>query len=194
VRRLRRDRAALLAALALAIATMTMRTRAQVATVPVDLQVQLLRRVTRFERSYASSTEPAPILLVIQRGNVESTRVAAQLTAQLNRAREIGGRRVVVSQHDFTSPASLAAVVERDSIAIVYLTPGLEAHVGAIATAMANHTVLTVSAVDADAGRGAVLSFELVSSRPRIAINLTRARAQNLEFNALLLQIARVIR
>jgi hypothetical protein len=186
--------ASLAAVAMLALASTSTLTRAEDVGVPIDLQVQLLTRVTRFERRYAATTGPARTLIVVERGNVESTRAAAQLAVQFGRVPDIGGREVVVSQHEFTTPSALVAAVERGSIAIVYLTPGLEPHARAIAEGMANHTVLTVSAFAADSGRGAVLSFELVSSRPRIAIDLARARAQNLAFNAHLFRVARVLR
>lgn len=191
---LRAGAASLVALATLALAAASTPTRAEDVGVPIDLQVQLLARVARYERRYASSAEPAPTLIVVERGNVESTRVGAQLAVQFRRTPEVGGREVVVSEHEFTTPAGLVAAVENRSIAIVYLTPGLERHARAIGDALRNHTVLTVSAFAADAGRGAVLSFELVSSRPRMAIDLTRARAQSLSFSAQLFRVVRVLR
>lgn len=98
-----------------------------------------------------------------------------------------------MSRHEYSGLAALDAEMTRSSPSILYLAAGLGEEVPAIATALAGRSVLTVSAVGRDVDRGAVLGFELVSSRPQIAVNLRRARAQRLQFHAQLLRLARVV-
>lgn len=164
-------------------------------TVPVELQVELLARVTRYERTYAARTgAPARVLIVSRRDNVESVRVSAQLSAHLARAGEIGGRPVTVATHAWSNAGALRGTVRQERPDIVYLTPGFGSEIAAIAEALREEPVMTVSAVGSDVDRGAVLGFELVSSRARIAVNVTHARAHRLDFNAQFLRLVRIVR
>jgi hypothetical protein len=183
--------AALAAAAALAMAQSP--ADAEDVSVPVELQVALLGRIVRYERTYMAQSTPARILVVTRSGDPQSTRAGAEFIARIRREERLGSREITVSAHEFTSARSLAATVERERIGIVYVAPGLGREIGAIASALAGQNVLTVAAVGGDVERGAVLGFELVSSRPRIAVNLTRARSQRLRFNSQFLRIARVV-
>jgi hypothetical protein len=163
-------------------------------TVPVELQVQLVGRVARYERNYAAhSSEPASIVVVSRSRSAESQRVAAQLVAALSRASEIGGRPVRVSRVEYTTAAALRAELDRSNAAILYAAPGLSGDMAAIAQALDGRSILSISAVGRDVDNGVVLGFELVASRPQIAIHLGRARAQQLQFSAQLLRLARVV-
>lgn len=182
------------AAVVLATLAVVSSVRGDDVTVPIDLQIQLLGRVARYERVFAGRTSDSAHVLVVSRvGHAESQRVAVQLAAALTRSRTIGGRQITVSRHEYSGLAALDAEMTRSSPSILYLAAGLGEEVPAIATALAGRSVLTVSAVGRDVDRGAVLGFELVSSRPQIAVNLRRARAQRLQFHAQLLRLARVV-
>lgn len=161
---------------------------------PIELQIELLARVARYERAFAAAPRvPAAVLVVTRRASPAAARMAAQITTHLGRTREIAGRPIVVSSHEHTSAAALRALVERDRIAIVYFAPGLETEIPAIAAALSGVAVITVSAVGSDVDRGAVLGFELAASRPRIVVNTGRARAQRLEFHSQFLRLARIV-
>jgi hypothetical protein len=163
-------------------------------TVPVELQVDLVGRIARYERNFAAhASEPASIVVVARSRSPESQRVAAQLVASLSRTAQIGGRPVRVSRHEYTSAAALGAELDRAQAAIVYTAPGLSGDMSAIAEALSGRSILSISAVGADVDHGVVLGFELVASRPQIAIHLGRARAQRLQFSAQLLRLARVV-
>ena len=162
-------------------------------TVPVNLQIELLGRIVRYERTYASEATPIAVLVVSRTNAPECVRVSSQLTAELRRAGRIGGRALTVSTAAYTTPAALRAQVGTSHARLVYLGAGLGRDVPAIATALAGAGVITVAAVGADVDRGAVVGFELVSSRPRIVVNLAAARAQRLQFNAQFLRLARIV-
>jgi hypothetical protein len=163
-------------------------------SVPVDLQIQLLARVVRYERSFAArSSEPATIVVVARSRSPESHRVATQLVASLSRTGHIGGRPVRVSRVEFTSAAVLGQELDRSNASILYTAPGLSRDMDAIARTLDGRSILSISAVGGDVDHGVVLGFELVASRPQIAIHLGRARAQQVEFSAQLLRLARVV-
>ncbi len=162
-------------------------------TVPVDLQLDLMKRVVKFERGFsAHSGALVHVVIVTKPGNAASDRAATQLKQGLEHAPEIVGKPVQVVVQSFTSAAELKHAA--DGAAIVYLTPGLEGDIPAIATAFAGVAAITISADGEAVGQGAVLGFELFSSRPRIVLNLAQAGKQGLDFSSDLARLARVIR
>jgi len=163
--------------------------------VPVDLQIELLGRVARYERGFARrSAEPVRVLVVVRSSSAESLRVAAQLTAAMARAHTLGGRTLVVTRHDYRNEGALGAVLARGGVDVLYVAAGLGDAVPAIVHAVGTRNVITVSAVGSDVDHGMVLGFELAASRPQIAVNITHARTQQLDFSAQLLRLARVVR
>jgi hypothetical protein len=184
-------RSAILAALMVLCATAAF---AEERMVPLELQLQLLSRVVRYERSYEAQATPARLVIVHRVGDAESARRSAQLRALLQDNPVLGARHLQVSAQEFSTAGALRGIVEHDGLSVVFLMPGLSDSMTEIAEALAGRNVITVSALGGDVDHGAVLGFELVSSKPRIAVNLSRARAQGLQFNAQLLRLVRVVR
>jgi hypothetical protein len=162
-------------------------------TVPIALQVSLLDRVVRFERSYAGRSDtPALVVVVTKMDEAASVRAAALASAAIGQIGSLGARRASVATQTFSSPAALRSA-SREA-AIVYLMPGFSRDdLQAIAATLADSNVLTVGASNGDAENGAALGFELGGSKPRIIVNLRQARAQRLDFSAQFLRLARVI-
>lgn len=160
--------------------------------VPIELQVDLLARVVKFERTFGIDPKaPATVLIVSKSGVVVSTRAGAQSATALKRAGTLAGRVVNVVTHTFTQATDLKNAARGS--AIVYVMPGLSDEFKAIANVLRGMHVLLVAARSEDVDRGAALAFELQSARPRIVVNLPQARAQNLDFNSQLLRLAKVI-
>lgn len=190
----RRTRQGISFCLAVLIALVASVAAADEVSVPVELQVELLDRIVRYERSFAAQTSPVHVLVVTRPSSPESVRVSAQLVARLRHTGRLGGRPATVSTSAFTNVSALVTQARTSSSRLVYLTPGLGSDARAIATSLTSLDVITVSAVGSDVDRGIVLGFELVSSRPRVAVNLGAARAQRLQFSAQFLRLARVVR
>jgi hypothetical protein len=162
-------------------------------TVPVALQVDLLGRVVRFERNYAShGAQPAVVVVVAKSGLAAAVRAAAQVNAALSQVQNLGGRPAQPTPQTFSTAVALRSAA-RDA-AVVYLMPGFsQAELKGIAAAFVDSNVLTVGTSNGDVESGAVLGFELEGSKPRIVLNLPQARAQHLDFSAQLLRLARVV-
>ena len=78
--------------------------------------------------------------------------------------------------------------------AVVYFVSGFgHAQVESMTSMFADSGVVTVGSSGALVEAGVTIGFELEGGRPRIVINLTRARAQKLDLSARLLRLARVI-
>jgi hypothetical protein len=163
-------------------------------SVPIPLQVELLDRLLWYERGLQrSAAKELGILIVTRTNHNESARAAAQLGAQLERAKRLAGKAVSYTRVGYESAGQIKKLTIERHTYLVYLAPGLDDAVGALASALRGQTVLTVSCVASDVARGAVLGFELASAKPRIALNLKRSRDQNLDFGAQLLRISRVV-
>lgn len=76
---------------------------------------------------------------------------------------------------------------------MIVLTAGLENDAGDIANACAGQDVLTVGTTGLLVERGASVGIEIRSGKPKIVVNLPRARAQNVAFRAELLNLARIV-
>jgi hypothetical protein len=163
------------------------------ASVPVELQLQLLDRVVRYERGWSSRTDAVRVLVLRRAGFAESERVSAQALQWLARTGRLGGRAVTPIDHAYEGATPLGAHCEREGVSLVYVTPGLGAEVAAIARVLAARSILAVAAVGADVDRGAMVGFELAGARPRIAVHLPSLRAANLRFDPQFLRLARVI-
>jgi hypothetical protein len=167
--------------------------RADELTVPIALQVDLLDRVVRFERGYAGQGDAPALVVVVAKGDeTASARAAALASAAIGKIGNLGARRASVATQTFSSPAALRSAAHDADV--VYLMPGFgRTDLQAIAATFADSSVLTVGASNGDAENGAVLSFELEGSKPRIVVNLRQARAQRLDFSAQFLRLARVL-
>lgn len=164
-------------------------------TVPLDLQVDLLRKVVRFERGFVGRAgTQITLLLVVRAHNTDSARAAAQLESALSRAHEIAGVPVKVVVHEYVSAAALRRAIVASGAQLVYLTAGLQGEVAAIAGALDGQPTITVSTDGDEVELGAVLGFELVSSHPKIVLNVGQAKRQHLDFDSDLFRLARVIR
>lgn len=161
-------------------------------SVPIELQVDLLGRVAKFERTFGlKGTTPAKVVVVSKAGSTASTRASAQLMTALGRAAKFAGRPLTTVSHAFSNAETLKRAAA--GAAIVYLTPGLSAEMKSIAASLSGSQIIVVASSNGDVERGAVLGFELQSARPRIVVNLAQARAQKLDFNSQLLRLAKVV-
>jgi hypothetical protein len=161
-------------------------------TVPLEIQADLLCKVVRFERQFVQRAgAEIKILIVDREANRKSVQAAKQLEQALGRV-EIAGKKVKTVIVHYTAAASLKQAVAGESAAILFLTPGFESQLKDIATSLEGVRVITVSTDGDQVPGGVVLGFELVSSHPKIVINLAQAKKQKLDFNSDLFRLAKV--
>jgi YfiR/HmsC-like len=162
--------------------------------VPIELQTQLLSRLVTFDRNFRGRARTTARVLIVQRdGDGDSTRIADLMARGLRERRQIGGVTVSVAVVAFTAGAALAERCRAESPSIVYFSTGLERDMPATAAALAGLDLLTVGANGAIAEQGAIVGFDLEEGRPRIVVNLARARAQHVDFKAELLKLSRIV-
>ncbi|MET0387555.1 MAG: YfiR family protein [Polyangiales bacterium] len=167
---------------------------AQSNAVPIALQVELLARLLWYERTLQKTTDKSLGLLIVQwPQDPESARTVDQLTAQLARTQDLGGKSFEPTVVRYESAAQLARLAEQQRPYLIYFSRGLGRDAVELAQVLRGRALLTVSAESNDVAQGIVLGFELASSKPRILLHLAQARAQQLDFSAQFLRVVRVL-
>jgi len=77
-------------------------------------------------------------------------------------------------------------------VAIVFVTPGFADDVDAIRGALDGVDVLSASAVADYVPKGVVLGFDLVSGKPKLLVNLTQAKKQQVDLSSDVLKLMKV--
>jgi hypothetical protein len=168
--------------------------RADEPRVPVRLQAELLAKVAAYDTRFAARARGKALVLIVEvGGQADSERFAASIRAELGMQALIGGAQHMEQIIQFVSAAELARLCRERLPAIVYLAPGLSSVSAAIADVLVGLDIISVSPVPEDVARGIVLGFEVVSGKPKLLVNLPRARQQNVAFKPELLRLARVI-
>lgn len=163
-------------------------------SVPVPLQVELLLKVAGYDKNLAARAPSVVRVLVLTKaGDAQSARVG-QAAVRAFTGQTAGNRPVEVASVNFGGGPTLAAKVKEQQLAIVYVTPGFDAaDMTSIAKSLSGVSVLTVGALTRFIDAGVVLSFELVSGKPKLLVHLKRAHDQKVELSSQVLKIVRVI-
>jgi len=160
--------------------------------VPVELQAELLSKVLRYDRNFGARAGTDALVLIAHLDSPGSVSVARQLSLALQRQQALGG----VAHHEelvrFSSAEALAAQVKERGAVVVVLAPGLAAQAPEVARALEGSQALTVTTSPDGVREGFVLGFDLVAGRPRMLLNLGRARRQHADFRAEVLQLMTV--
>ena len=159
--------------------------------VPSALAAQLFVKIATLDKNFAARRLAHPRILVVRHGGDDrSARSASQLASYLA---EVDDRRFPVDTVTYVTPGALVSELDAHAACIVVLTTGLEGDMPAIASAFSGKDVLTVGSTGTLVDRGANAGTEVRSGKPKIVVNLSTARAQNVSFRAELLNLARIV-
>jgi hypothetical protein len=163
-------------------------------SVPPGLQADLTGKVIAYvQQPPPRANEIIRIGILIKPGNADSTHVASELKAALEKIDSIAGlphEQTIVS---FGNADKLLEEVTQRRLFVLYLTPGLGGDVGAIAHALDGVPLVTVASVDTYVADGAILGFEQVSGRPRMVLNLAQAKQQGVTFQSAVMKLMRIV-
>ncbi len=179
--------------LTLAVALVIATSAAEEPTVPVGLQVELVARVSGYDRNFSGRAgEKAHVLVVARPGNLDSTSVSREALRAFRATAQIAGVPLEVDPIDYAGAPALVDEAKRRKAAIVYFAPGFSDEASKLASAFTGLDVLTVSSIASDVEKGIVLGFDLASGRPKLLVHLTQARKQNAAFKAEALKLMKV--
>ena len=183
----------LLAAIAAVMVSGSARVDAEELAVPAVLQAELVAKVAAYDKNFAARAgDRAHVLIVVKEENPDSSRFGTSMKGALENLPFVGGLphdEVIVA---FSGAAQLAAACRSKRAAVVYLAPGLGDEIPRIRAALEGTSVLSVTANAEDVAKGVVLGFDLVSGKPKIVVQLTQAKKQDVAFRSELLKLARV--
>jgi hypothetical protein len=161
--------------------------------VPPRTQARLLAKIAQYDRNLVARQGVRIVLLMRRANDAAAVALVDELAAELATIDRIAGREHQRFILDFVSPEALRLTVQRRNAAIVFLA-GLGDGVPAAANALKDLTVLSAAPTGADAERGSVVGFDVVSGRVQLVVNLPRAKDQHVDFRPEFLRLARVIR
>jgi hypothetical protein len=162
--------------------------------VPIRLQVSLLDRVIPFDRNFAVRVHgKLSVLIVVDKSNEDSSRVGTQLEAELTGRETLGSYPLVAARVTYGGAATLVDSCKRLRAGIVYLTPGVGESIAVLADALQGLRVLTVGSLPEQVAQGLILGAAVRSAKPRVLVNLSRARQQDVDFRADFLRMSEVV-
>ncbi len=164
-------------------------------TVPISLQVELLLKVASYDRNLKErAQDQVRIAVLIRQEDADSGRSAAQAIKALADAEDIDGLPVERLSMTYTDGPALARQTREGSVSILYVTAGFdETEMEAIAQALDGISVLSAGALAKYTARGVVLGFDLAGGKPKLLVNLERARRQHVELSSSVLKLMRVV-
>jgi hypothetical protein len=162
--------------------------------VPLRLQVSLLDRVIPFDRNFhVRVVGQLSLAIVVDDGNEDSVRVGAQLLNELSARESLGNYRLTAHRVPFKSMSGLVEDCKYLKAGVVYVTPGVREATPRLATGLRGMKVLTVGTMPEQVPGGLVLGSAVRSGKPRVLVNLTEARQQEVDFRADFLRMAEVV-
>jgi uncharacterized protein DUF4154 len=163
--------------------------------VPISLQVELLLKVASYDRNLkARAGDQVRIAVLIHQEDADSGRSAAQALKALADVEDIDGLPVERLIMTYTDAAALARQTNEGSLSILYVMPGFDdSEMASIAQALDGVSVLSAGALAKYTAQGVVLGFDLAGGKPKLLVNLERARRQHVELSSSVLKLMRVV-
>jgi hypothetical protein len=161
--------------------------------VPFRVQADLIAKVASFDRNFAARAGARALVLVVQMPNdAESAAAALELKSALSNVPTVGDRPHEEQIVTYGGPAALAEMVKARKPAIIYFGPGFAKELTPIRNSLSNLSLLSVGTSPDYIESGMVLGFDLVSGRPKLLVNLSQARKQQVDFPASVLRLMKV--
>jgi hypothetical protein len=169
--------------------------RASGEIVPLPLQVKLCAKVVKYDKNFARRVrDRVRVGVLLDEGNADSRYAASTLRREFDDTREIAGVPISVEFIAYSDASAVRAAVDSRRLGLLYLTPGFSERAAGIAGALAGTDLISVSALASDVPSGIVLGFDLVSSQPKLWVNLSSAQQQNVMFEPQALKLMKVFR
>lgn len=162
---------------------------------PARQQAELFAKAGKYDRRMETRIVDGALRVLVaqRRDDAESEEVALLFARRLREIGAIGDTPVVIESSTIAGAADLAPRLRTGEVAAVYLSTGLRSQIDALADSLRGVSVLTVAASAEYVAEGVVLGFDLVDGRPRLLVNLERARAQGVDFHASFLKLSQIV-
>ena len=170
---------------------------AEAIPVPADLQVPLILKVLAFDRNFDKrGWTVLRIGIVFVASDPASAKVRSDIVEVFHRLSDKTLRNLPIDYTavEYTSDAQIEGVVKARQFAMLYIAPGNARNLQKLLQVCQDQHIITTTGVPAYVEKGVAIGIGVRQDRPEIVINLRSMRSAGSEFDASLLQAARVIR
>ncbi len=162
--------------------------------VPVPLQIELLVKVAAYDRNLPARAGDVVRLVILVKNDDAQSRHVAELAARALEDKRVLNLPTEVSQYVYVDGPGLTKTVRDGRVSILYLAPGFGAReLLGIARALAGLSVLSSGALARFVETGVALCFDLVGGKPKLLVNLRRAREEGVDLSSQVLKLAKVV-
>lgn len=164
--------------------------------VPASVQAALFAKIATFDRTLPAAAKKTLVIGVLYQRRV---RASLEFKDDLVRAlAAVPGQRIAnmafhVTAIDWDGIEDIGALLDREAVQILYVTPLRAVSIEQIAAAAKSRGVRTWTAVPDYVERGLGIGIGLRGDRPLILVNLPQAQAEGCDLSSQLLRLARVI-
>ena len=171
---------------------------ASIAEAPIEIQSKMLLKTLGYDRTVLNKDgDVVRIGVLYNENNPESLKafeVAGDyLYEQKKAGTKIGKKRLKSTGLSYLSEAALTSMVSNLNISVLYVTPGNEANLSAIANVAKAKNILTFGGCGDYVSHGLAIGVEMNAGKPQVIVNLTNAKAQGADFKAEFLKLAKVV-
>jgi hypothetical protein len=164
-------------------------------SVPISLQMDLLLKVASYDKNLKERAhDRVRVAVLIRQDDADSGRFAAQALKALKETDHVDGLPLERISLTYTDGPTLTRLTHEGNVSVLYVTPGFsESEIDAMARALDGVSVLSVGALAKYTLRGVVIGFDLAGGKPKLLVNLDRAKRQSVELSSSVLKLMRVV-
>jgi hypothetical protein len=164
---------------------------------PSERQVLILSRALAYDSNLKSRAGDDLVVGVLAKAGHGPSEEAASAMARAFRSLisvKVQGLPVRTVQLAYTTAGALASALETRGVDVLYVVPGLDDELPAIAELARRRHVVTMGSRQEHVARGLSLGVFAVEGKPTIVVNLAASKAEGASFGSDLLRLAKVIR
>jgi hypothetical protein len=163
--------------------------------VPVDVQLSLFSKILTFDRNLKTRVGEEIVVGIVYQGKFrKSLNVKDEIenfkNQFLSKIDEIPVRYVSI---DISEESDLANTISKNSIDILYITPVRALDLEVITIVSRTKHIITLTGVPDYVESGLSVGIGVKGGKPQIMINLSAAKAEGIDFNSKLLNLAKVV-
>jgi hypothetical protein len=162
--------------------------------VPVPLQMELLLKVAGYDRNLPARARGMVRLMILTKRDDSLSRNVGEQAARALSGKDVKGMPTEIVTQTFSDGNALAERVRAGRVSILYAAPGFgPRELLTIARSLSGLSVLSSGALAHFVDTGVALGFDLVGGKPKLLVNVRRAREQGVDLSSQVLKLAKVI-
>jgi hypothetical protein len=162
--------------------------------VPVPLQMDLLLKVAGYDRNLPARARGVVRLMILTKHDDSVSKNVGEQALRALSGKEVKGMPTEIVTQRFSDGPALTERVRDGRVSILYATPGFGAReLLTIARSLSGLSVLSSGALAHFVDTAVALGFDLVSGKPKLLVNVRRAREQGVDLSSQVLKLAKVI-